>query len=804
MQLESFKRSSIIALLLSCLVLIFCNCGTNAEIEFHLTDDHELEEKARDLLSQMTLEEKIEQMSGSREDYINGLLAQYDPNGTSFNRLGIPEMVYRDGPRGARSMNNAMVNSTAFPVAALRASSWDTDLENRIGKAIADEVRAMDAHVLLAPTINQVMNPRHGRCQETYGEDSFLLGTMGVAFIKGVQSDPPEGMWRVQSCVKHFAANNIENTREEVNAEIDERTLREVYLPHFKMAIDEANVASFMGSYNRVNGVYSCMNEYLLRDILKGEWGFTGYVISDWFAVTDTVDSVRAGLDVEMPFSNPLQLGDTNPYAYGTNLTGAVNNGLVSEDLIDEAVLRILIKKLEYGVIDHPWGSDGVERNENAIDEDILSSVDHASLAREAAEKGIVLLENRNSTLPLNRTSLNGKTIAVVGRYSDTFLLRNQSSYAGGNLYINILTGDIGSSWVSPYDNVPIGNDCTFDANGDVTNLGTLDYDRHAVSITKGIEYIANRESASITVNHYDTVSGNETAISNADYVIVVTGYVPNDLFASMGSGGNGEEGEYKDRSSLELNAYDKDNVNNALSKNSNVIVVLQSGGAVIVEDFIGNGSLKALIMAWYPGMQGGIALAKILFGDVNPGGKLCQSFPKKESDLPAFDNTSMNVAYGYYHGYRYLEKHGITPRYYFGYGKSYSTFSYSDINILNDDNTVPEDGTLTAAIEVTNNGPYNGDEIVQLYIAYPNTRVDDTIGRPTKELKAFKRVSIASGATETVTLEVPASKLAYYNTDTESWVIEKVDHEVYIGPSSDRNDPNMKLATFKVSDSKK
>jgi len=789
--INSLFYAGLFSLILVCLVFSSGGCGKSAGY-IYLTDNYELEDQVHDLMDQMSLKEKVEQMSGSNENYLFGLLAQYTASDTSFTRLGIPEMVYRDGPRGARSMNNAMVNSTAFPVAALRASSWDTDLENRIGRAIADEVRAMDAHVLLAPTINQVMHPRHGRCQETYGEDTFLLGSMGVAFIKGVQSDPPAGTWRVQSCVKHFAANNIENTREQVNARLNERTLREVFLPHFKMAVDEANVAAFMGSYNRVNGTYSCQSEYLLRSILKDEWKFSGYVLSDWFAATDTVESLRAGLDIEMPFSNPLKLSDSNPYAYGTNLASAVRNGLVSEDLVDEAVLRILMKKIEYGVIDHPWGQGGVERNETALDEDMLASTEHVALAREAAEKGIVLLENRDNTLPFDRASLDGKTIAVVGRYSETFFLRDQSSYAGGDLYINILTGDIGSSWVSPPDNVPNGNDCVFDGDGEITNLGVIDYDNQAVSITKGIEYIAG---SGITVTHQDTVADDTTAVQNADYVIVVTGYVPNDLFASMGQGGTGEEGEYKDRGSLELNDYDKANVNASLAENSSVIVILQSGGAVIVKDFVDHASLKGLIMAFYPGMQGGIALGRILFGDVNPGGKLCQTFPENESDLPPFDNISMNVDYNYYHGYRWLDRKGVEPRYCFGYGLSYCNYSYS--NLVIDDNILDENETLTVSVDVTNTGSREGEEVVQLYVGYGNTAVGDAIGRPVKELKAFRRVAIAAGDTETVTLTVPVSKLAYYDPALQAWVVEKMVYGLYVGPSSDTGDPRMQTATF-------
>lgn len=717
----------------------------------HLGCDDPEVASAMQLLRAMSLEEKVQQMSGP----------PYNPNNffdqEDNARLKVPGFKYLDGPRGVRWYNSDY-GTTVFPVAAARASTWDVELERRIGKAVAREMRYLGRHVNLAPTINQVMHPRWGRAQETYGEDTHLLAELGAAFITGVEHDPNaldpaepnaelEDTYRVQSCVKHYAANNIEDTRIYVNAVIDERTLREVYLPHFKRAVD-SGAACVMAAYNRVNGSYNGYSRELIRSILKEQYGFHGYVISDWFAKGNTLSSPVAGLDVEMPFSSgtfPSQF--ESAYFYGTNLVTAVNAGQVDVKLVDEAVLRLLYAKKHYGVLEHELGWRPWLTKSDAAQE----------LALQAAREGIVLLKNGptralgDDVLPLDRSSLT--RVAVVGKFANSENM-----------------GDKGSSDAKVVD-------------------GSL-----VITPFEGIA--AALEGA--TVKSYQEVAGNEAAIGAADLVVVVGAY----FYADLARTSSGEEGEWKDRVSLQLPQRDLDNIAGAVAlkaahPNLKVVVVVKSGGAVVVADWVAN--VDALLMAWYAGMKEGTALAEILFGDVNPSGKLCQSFPVREADLPAFHNaTTGDVAYDYFHGYRWLEKKGIAPQYPFGFGLGYTTFELSNLAVATP--TIAADGTLSVSVDVKNTGPVAGSEVVQLYVGYDNTAVADQWGRPVKDLKAFARVAnLAPGATQTVTLTVKAADLAYWNTTAQEMTVEKMTYQLYVGPSSDSNDPNMKRATFAV-----
>ncbi len=657
-------------------------------------------------LSELTLKEKIDIMGGGRLDWSD----PSDMFSTLGNeRLGIPGIIFADGPRGVRRHNRQSETSTTFPVSMARAATWDVNLEERIGEIMGIETRASGYHNLLAPTINQVMHPRHGRVQETYGEDTYLLGEFGAAFVKGVQKKPTEG-YTVMACVKHFAANNIEDTRFSVDARVDERSLREVYLPHFKKVIDEANVASIMGAYNKVNGYHACENYQLLTKILKNEWGFNGFVVSDWFGNRSTIDSAVSGLDIEMPSSE-----GANGY-WGPTLLTAIENNDVPEENIDESVLRILTKQIEFGTFDHSTSIDGSK----------IETQEHINMTKEAARNGIVLLKN-DSILPLDRDAISN--IVVVGEFADSARLGDNAS-----------SNSIPSYAISPYD---------------------------------GIKNLAGN---SITVSTFSTVTGSENEVSNADVVVVVCAYADT------------EEGEgvfSQDRVSMTLPADELQVLNDAAALNSNVIVILESGGAITMNNWIDN--VKGIIMAWYPGMEGGTALGELIFGDINFSGKLPQSFPVSENDLPPFDNTSATVTYSYYHGYRYLEKNGITPLFPFGYGLSYTTYAYSNLQIA--ENTISKTGTLSVNVDVENTGGRNGEEIVQLYVGYANTGISDSIGRPVKELKAFDRVSLEAGEKKTVTLTVNALDLAYYNTATSQWEIETMNYEVYTGPSSKLSD---------------
>lgn len=707
---------------------------------------------AQQLMRSMSLDEKVQQMSGP----------PYNPNNMfdqeDNERLDVPGFLYLDGPRGARWYNSDY-GTTVFPVAAARASTWDLALERKVGRVMARELRSLGRHVLLAPTLNQVTHPRWGRAQESYGEDSFLLGEMGAAFVEGVQHDPsvadpsspeqlPEDDYRVQACVKHFAANNIEDTRIYVNAVLDERTLREVYLPHFKRAVG-AGASCVMTSYNRVNGSYNGYSKDLVRDILKDEWGFPGFVITDWFAKGQTLTSPVAGLDVEMPFSSgtfPSQFDSA--YFYGNALSTAVKNGQVKESLIDEAVLRILYAKLHHGLLKHPVGW-----------RPWLTKSDEAqALALQVAREGLVLLKNgptndlADDVLPLDRHAVT--RVSVVGKFANSENM-----------------GDKGSSDAKVVD-------------------GSL-----VVTPFEGIAAVFEGDAA--TVNTFPEVAGHEAAIGSADLVVVVGAY----FYADLARSSSGEEGEWKDRESLRLPQRDLDNIAAAVALKGThpgleVVVVLKSGGAVLVNDWVDG--VDAVVMAWYDGMKEGTALAELLFGDLNPSGKLCQSVPRRESDLPPFLNAvTGDVAYDYFHGYRWLEKHGLAPQYPFGFGLSFTRFEYSNLRLEN--RSIAADGTLQVSVDVKNAGPRAGDEVVQLYVGFGSTAVADGWGRPVKQLAAFTRLSLAPGETKTATLFVKAADLAYWDVSNHQWAVERMTYELFVGPSSDSNDLQMRTTTFDV-----
>lgn len=672
--------------------------------------------RALTILRAMSLEEKVQQMSGPPSNS-SDMFHQEDND-----RLGVPGFLYMDGPRGVR-WYNTQYGTTVYPVAASRASSWNLQLEEDIGRASADEMRYLGRHILLAPTVNQVMHPRWGRAQETYGEDTVLLGDMGVAFIRGAQYDPSEtgsDDYQIHACVKHFAANNIEDTRIYVNAELDERTLREVYLPHFKEAIDE-DVSCVMGAYNRINGDYSCYSTELIRDILKKEWGYHGYVITDWFAKGNTITSPAAGLDIEMPYSSGTfpSLFDS-AFFYGDSLVSAVQNGSVNEALVNEAALRILYQKVKTGLLDH----------DPVFIPNATKSAQTRELALEAARQGTVLLKNGpaetldDDILPLTASSLS--KVAVVGKFANAENM-----------------GDKGSSDAKVVDSTQVFTPYE----------GIADY----LSANGGAE----------TLTMEQITADNRAELADADLIVVVGAYYFADLIRSP----SGEEGEWKDRESLELPDRDLENIQAAIElKEQNpdlkIIVQLKSGGAVRVENW--HDDVDAIITTWFGGMNEGVALAEILFGDVNPSGKTCQSFPKNEADLPVFENkTTETVEYNYYHGYRWLDREGIEPRYHFGYGLSYTTYGYENLTLSND--SLAASDTISVSVDVTNTGEVTGSEVVQLYVGYSNTALDDEWGRPVKDLKAFARAEdIEPGETRTVTLELPVTDLQYWDPDRD------------------------------------
>jgi beta-glucosidase len=655
------------------------------------TSDPDVEEQVEALLSQMTLDEKIEQLSGNTS-LLSLINRGSEPSTTPDNeRLGIPGFRFTDGPRGV-----GLNESTCFPVSMARAAAWDRALEEQVGTIIGYEAKAQGANIVGAPTVNVLRHPGWGRAQETYGADPYLLGTMGQSLVSGLHN-------YVMATVKHFAGNSIENNRFNIDVQMDERTLREVYLRQFEEIVD-SGVASVMAAYNKVNGEWCSENDHLLRDILKGDWGYDGFVMSDWvFGMHSTVGALNAGLDLEMPFT----------FFYSKlAIKWGLLFGTISQDTIDDAVRRILRAKIRYGLLDE----------QPNLDPDQVASDEHTEVALEVAREGIVLLENKENALPLDRDSLS--SIAVIGNLANT-----------ANL------GDTGSSQVTP----PYA----------VTPLAGI---RNAVGDDVTIRY--NCGLFPFTVGW---------TARNADAVIVVVGLTGSDEGEGLIGAG--------DRDNLGLSNRHKDLIARAAANNDRVIVVLEGGSAIETESW--REDVEAILMAWYPGMEGGTAIADILFGDVNPSGKLPITFPKSMDQLYEFGSGQSSIEYGYYHDYRYFDKESLDPQYPFGYGLSYTDFHYSDLQLSH--TTISPDGTLTVRLRVENTGQVAGDEIVQLYIGYPNSAVD----RPVKELKGFERVSLRPGKMSHLTMEVEAADLAYYNVQTGTWEVEETEYKVYVGASS-------------------
>lgn len=652
-------------------------------------DDDAIEARITDLLGQMTLADKADLMAGAAVAIIDN---SWRVPGNEA--LGIPGLRMLDGPRGLSRFSN--FNGTAFPVGMMRGATWDPALEERVGAAMAREIRSVGADVLLAPTINILRHPRWGRAQETYSEDPHHMAELGVAFVRGVQG---EG---VIASAKHFAVNSIDDTRHEVDVRLEERTLREVYLPHFRRVVQEGQVGSVMSAYNRVNGDYCDLNRHLLTDILKGGWGFSGFVESDWILGTHgDGESVAAGLDIEMP-------NDAN-FRF---LRRAVQAGEITEHDIDASVRRILRAQLCFGL-------DTRERTPD--DPSARETADHLALAREVARRGVVLLKNEADALPLDRAVQTN--VVLLGRNV------NEDNI-----------GDEGSSRVQPSD---------------------------VVTALEGLE--AGAPGVTFTVIEGAITTADEATVSGADAVIVVTGLQAEDEGEADIGGG--------DRDDLALPADQVTLIQAAAALNDRVIVVLEGGAALLVEDFVDD--VEALLMAFYPGSEGGHALAELLFGDTSPSGRLPFTWPRDEGDLPEFDNVAVQVTYDYLHGYRYQEEQGVAPRFPFGHGLGYTSFSLANLTV--GAATYGPTDTITLEVEITNTGAVAGRHTVQAYVTASGSRVT----RAPRDLRAFAQVELEPMQTQTVELSFPARDLGFWDDSAGAWEVEALSYELAVGSSA-------------------
>jgi beta-glucosidase len=664
-------------------------------------DDPELESRITALLQKMTLEQKAYEMHGADPTAVDGL---WHAGGNTS--LGIPVLKMVDGPRGVRV---GRTPATAFPVPMARGATWNPELERRVGLAIGLETAAKGGNVLLAPTINLLRHPAWGRAQETYSEDSFHMGMMAVGFIGGVQN-------HVLASAKHFAGNNVETTRFEMSANMDEKTLREVYTPHFRAAVQDAHVASLMSAYNRVNGTYSAENAHLLRDILRGEWGFRGFVESDWvLGVYSTVPSALAGLDIEMPV--PLHFGD--------RLVAAVRTGELDAAVVDEAVRRILRQKFSFG-LDAP----------QAVQPEVVESAAHRELARDVAREALVLLKNDGGVLPLSPHALN--RVAVVGALAGM-----------ANL------GDHGSSRVMPS-----------------TAIGPLDGIRARIG--------EDRVEAVLTDTPDEAAL---SRIAEADVAVVIAGLTHRDegeYIPMIPPGEQNAEGLERggDRANLSLSSVQVALIHAVAARAKKTIVVLEGGSAILVRDWVD--AVPALVMAWYPGMEGGTVIAELLFGDLNPAGKLPITFPRSEAQLPPWDTAGLEIQMGFLHGYRLLDAEAREPEFPFGFGLSYTPTAVTNLRVSS--GTASSGETLVFSVDVENRGGREVSEVVQLYVSAPRS----TVQRAPRVLVAFRRVPIPAGKALTVELAVPiTARLSHWDTRAGAWALESTDYLFHAGTSS-------------------
>ncbi len=792
----------------------------------------DIEKRVDSILSQMTQEEKITLIGGINDFYTRPL-----------PRLGIPALRMSDGPMGVHDYGL----TTAYPAGIALAASWDVDLARRVGMAMGKDARARGVHFILAPGMNIYRAPMNGRNFEYFGEDPFLAGRIAVSVIKGIQGR------RVIATAKHFAGNNSEFARTTLSSDIDERTLREIYLPAFEASVKEGNVGAVMDAYNLVNGVYMTENNHLNNEILKNEWGFDGILMSDWGATHDGIAAADGGLDLEMP-SPTFMNSDT--------LLPALREGKVLATTLDDKIRRILRKAIEFGFFNHAQADSDIP----------LFSQEGRQVALEEARGSMVLLKNSGNILPLNDSKL--KTIAVIGPDAYPAVISgggsaetkpfNSVSYLEGIsnrlgtkakvLYAvdtppldevfensDFVTAPGGESGLKgeyfsnqslqgtpalvrtdqhvhfdwgegsfapdqPVDHFSIrwtgyfvpktaGDYKFFTSADDGVRLYIGDefaiddwlphsqtMDTYAKHLDAGqaykirLEYSEDVGSAIVGfgVTRAEAYVGRETRAlaAKADAVVICVGFDPK------------TEGEGFDRT-FQLPGGQDELIQQISAVNKNTIVVLTAGGNLDMTHWIDK--VPAVLHAWYPGQEGGTALAQILLGDYSPSGKLPASFERRVQDNPTFhtyypEKGAKRVQYseGVFLGYRHFDRSETKPLFAFGYGLSYTTFGYSKLEVT------PQTGNLsqpvTVSFDVKNTGNRAAAEVAELYVGDSHASVP----RPVKELKAFAKVNLKPGETKFVTLTLDRRAFSFYDVKTKNWSAEPGDFTILVGSSSD------------------
>jgi beta-glucosidase len=779
------------------------------------------------LLGQMTLEEKL--------DYIGGVHAM---SIRAIPRLGLPEIRMSDGPLGVRQDKP----STRYPAGIALAATWNRDLAQWEGVSMARDCRARGIHILLAPGVNINRLPICGRNFEYIsGEDPYLASELVVPFIRGVQSQG------VTATVKHFAANNQEINRQNINVVVTERALREIYLPAFEAAVRVAKVGAVMDAYNKVNGDYCTENSFLNNSLLKNEWGFEGVLMSDWGATHSALGAARNGLDLEMPSGSSMN---------SENLLPAIRSGKITEQQIDDKVRRILRLIVRMGYLDRPQRDPSIPEN----------NPDSGRTALAVAEEGIVLLKNEKHILPLDRARI--KRIAVLGPDAHPGVPAGWgSSYVNPYYAVSVLDGLInnkGPKMAIDYFDVGVGNFGTshfehedrpghlveglraeyfsnlilsgspiidrtderinFDwsspefAHGSLPSQFTVrwtgviqskfsslhvfraradsgirvyldemliidDWDEHAVRPDVTTRFLQAGRTYRVRIEYKNTGGGG--AIAQFGWASLKVPDVIRDYDAAIVCVGfdSGNEGEGFDRT-FELPDGQDDLVSGVAEKNPKTIVIINSGGNVEMHRWLEK--VPALLHAWYPGQEGGNALAKILFGDVDPSAKLPVTFEADKNDNPAFESypsddggESVHYDEGVFVGYRGYDHLGTDPLFPFGFGLSYTEFEYSNLRIESGNPKDPEN--LKVSFEIRNSGERAGAEVAQLYVAPSQPAVE----RPVRELKGFAKVYLLPGETKQITLPLDRRSFAYFDSRTSQWKTDPGRYRISIGASS-------------------
>jgi beta-glucosidase len=817
-------RKFVFAILLTALVRIAAAQTSGAAAD--------VDKRVDSILSRMTLEEKITYIGG-----INNFFIRPVP------RLGIPELKMSDGPLGVHDYGP----TTAYPAGIALAASWDANLARRVGAMMGDDARARGVHFILAPGMNIYRAPMCGRNFEYLGEDPFLASHIAVSLIQGIQSR------RVIATAKHFMGNNQEYDRFNVSSNIDERTMREIYLPAFEASVKEAKVGAIMDSYNLVNGVHMTQNDYLNNQILKKEWGFRGILMSDWDSTHDGVAAANAGLDLEMPtgrFMNPQ------------TLIAAVNEGKVSVATIDDKVRRILRTAIEFGLFDHPQQDASIPAYNQPGRE----------LVRQEARESMVLLKNSGNLLPLDKSKV--KTIAVLGPdsypavvggggssqttpFDAVSFMEGISNYLGSEAKVlyaadtpplnevfqreQFVTAPGGAPGLQGeyFNNQDLEGspallrtdrlvrfdwgEGSYSADGPVDHFSARwtgyfipkstddykfytsaddgvrlfiddeqvinDWQRHAEKLNfytrrlEGghaykirLEYFEQTGSASVSLGVASAREfvGRETkaVAAKADVAIVCVGFDPS------------SESEGSDRT-FGLPAGQDELVRQISSVNQNTIVVITSGGSVDMTQWIDR--IPGVIEVWYPGQEGGTALAQILFGQYSPSGKLPASFERQWEDNATFHSyypkpgeKQVEYSEGVFLGYRHFDRGGVKPLFPFGYGLSYTTFAYHNLKVSPDTGNLNE--PVTVSFDLENTGHYEGAEVAQVYVSDNHARVP----RPVKELKGFVRIELKPSESSHVSVALDRRAFSYYDTLKKNWSADPGSFGILVGSSSD------------------